>query len=601
MNIITLQFLVLSLIISSSKAKLIFMSTEGNDETGDGSIGNPYLSLMKCQQEATEGDIVYIRGGTYKNFNIAKTQSTYNYIHYFDKNGITYKAYEREKVIFDFEYDTKYKMYEGKCTQRVTGFMIKDGAEDITFENFDCTRIPALTIEELIEAKASKNLTQSECFQSRGKNIRFNRINTYSNYAIGFYFLGLNSYNIAYRCDSYNNSGFDAASKGNADGFGSHGTGAEFIECRAWDNSDDNYDCINSYTTTIFDNSWAFNINFKSTDIQDGNGFKVGGWGKAADAKDLYGPYSGDNPPVHIVKNCIAANNKANGFYSNHQPGQAAIWYHNKAYNNKANFDMTEGSETWELDSKGKVVDICGTRETLFFNFGHKYSKKLSTDCNMYGTEGNLFSANIPEEKNKFNSWNFRDITISDEDFLSLDVGELAKERGEDGSLPEINFMKLNPAGPNYDKLKTIEEEMQHYKIFNNGTILRINNEEEEGNDKEEDTKYNDKEEDTKDNDKEEDTKNGDDGEGTKKEEDTENNKEETNSEKSSKDTQESDEETDKKITDLTENEEISSSIIKENDNNGEHQNQTSNNENYGKFYLSINKVIYVLVFLVLF
>ena len=262
---------------------------------------------------------------------------------------------------------------------------------------------------------------------------------------------------------------------------------------------------------------------------------------------------------------------------------------------------MTEGSETWELDSKGKVVDICGTREALFFNFGHKYNKKLSTDCNMYGTEGNLFSANIPEEKNKFNSWNFREITISDEDFLSLDVKELAKERGEDGSLPEINFMKLNPAGPNYDKLKTIEEEMQHYKIFNNGTILRINNEEEEGNDKEEDTKYNDKEEDTKDNDKEEDTKNGDDGEGTKKEEDTENNKEETNSEKSSKDTQESDEETDKKITDLTENEEISSSIIKENDNNGEHKNQTSNSENYGKFYLSINKVIYVLVFLVLF
>ena len=38
---------------------------------------------------------------------------------------------------------------------------------------------------------------------------------------------------------------------------------------------------------------------------------------------------------------------------------------------------MTEGSETWELDSKGKVVDICGTREVLYFNFGHVYNKKL--------------------------------------------------------------------------------------------------------------------------------------------------------------------------------------------------------------------------------
>lgn len=27
---------------------------------------------------------------------------------------------------------------------------------------------------------------------------------------------------------------------------------------------------------------------------------------------------------------------------------------------------MTEGSETWEVDSNNKVVDICGTREVLF-------------------------------------------------------------------------------------------------------------------------------------------------------------------------------------------------------------------------------------------
>ena len=119
---------------------------------------------------------------------------------------------------------------------------------------------------------------------------------------------------------------------------------------------------------------------------------------------------------------------------------------------------MTEGSETWELDSKGKVVDICGTREVLYFNFAFKYSNKLDAGCNMYGSEANLYSANIPDENNKFNSWNFRDITITEDDFLSLDVKELAKERGPDGSLPEVNFMKLNPAGPNYEILKTIEE-----------------------------------------------------------------------------------------------------------------------------------------------
>ena len=449
------------------------MSTKGSDEEGDGSISNPILYLMKCQEVANPGDTVFIMGGTYKNFEIASSSNIYNYVHLFNKNSITYKAYNSEEVIFDFEFDPKYKTKDGVISQRVTGFYILEGTENVTFEDFSCTRVPTMNSEELKAAGLS--LSQSECFQSRGKNIRFNRIKAYNNNAIGFYFVGTKSYNIAYRCDSYNNSGSSEESKGNMDGFGAHGTGAEFIECRAWDNSDDNYDSINSYGTTIFDNCWSFRINFKNSDIQDGNGFKVGGWGKSADAKDKYGKYSGENPPFHIVKNCIAANNKANGFYSNHQPGQAAVWFNNRAYNNKANFDMTEGSETWEVDQNGKVIDICGTREILFFNIASKFNAKLKEcDCCLYGKEGNLYNANLTNEKNQFNSWNYRNITLVDDDFLSLDVKELAKDRGIDGSLPEINFMKLNPNSPNYQMLKAIEDEVKNYEILKNGTIIKI-------------------------------------------------------------------------------------------------------------------------------
>ena len=472
MKIFIFNIIFFFLILNSNSID-IYMSTLGNDETGSGSFSNPYLTLMKWQEIANYGDIVYIIGGIYKNFPIARSTSSYNYVHYFSKSGITYKAYNSEKVIFDFEFNSFYKEIDNVPKARVSGFYINEGVENVTFEDFSCTGIPTLTLEELVEMNSSKNLTQSECFQSRGKNIRFNRINAYSNNGIGFYFVGTKSYNIAYRCDSYNNTGLDKASYGNADGFGAHGTGAEFIECRAWDNSDDNYDCINSYSTTIFDSCWAFTINFKNSDIQDGNGFKVGGWGKSADAKELYGPYSGENPPVHIVKNCIATGNKANGFYSNHQPGQAAVWFHNKAYRNKANFDMTEGSETWEVDSNGKVIDICGTREVLFFNFAYKYTSTKSCECNLYGAEANLYMANLTEEKNRFNSWNFENITITDDDFLSIDKTQLANERGEDGSLPEINFMQLNPNGPNYELLKTIEDEMKNYELYNNGTILK--------------------------------------------------------------------------------------------------------------------------------
>ena len=92
-----LQFLIVIKIFCSLKAKEIFMSTEGSDDTGDSSIENPYLSMMRCQKVAKSGDIIYIRGGTYINFDIASSTSTYNYIHYFSKSGLTYKAYESEK------------------------------------------------------------------------------------------------------------------------------------------------------------------------------------------------------------------------------------------------------------------------------------------------------------------------------------------------------------------------------------------------------------------------------------------------------------------------------------------------------------------------
>ena len=71
--------------------------------------------------------------------------------------------------------------------------------------------------------KSSKLTTQSECFTSYGKNIHFNRMRAFNNRAIGFYFVGTISYNIAYRCDAFNNIRLDSATLGNCDGFGAHG------------------------------------------------------------------------------------------------------------------------------------------------------------------------------------------------------------------------------------------------------------------------------------------------------------------------------------------------------------------------------------------
>ena len=82
-------FCILGLIFSIQSAQ-IFMATNGNDSTWDGSINKPYKTLMKCQEKANSGDTVNIRGGTYKGFNIAASDTIYNYIHKFSKSGITY-------------------------------------------------------------------------------------------------------------------------------------------------------------------------------------------------------------------------------------------------------------------------------------------------------------------------------------------------------------------------------------------------------------------------------------------------------------------------------------------------------------------------------
>lgn len=47
----------------------------------------------------------------------------------------------------------------------------------------------------------------------------------------------------------------------------------------------------------------------------------------------------------------------------------------------------------------------------------HKYNVGLKEIGSMYGKEGNLYAAQIPDANNQFNSWNFRDITLSDSDF----------------------------------------------------------------------------------------------------------------------------------------------------------------------------------------
>lgn len=372
-----------------ASAASYYISPNGSDNN-NGTYNSPYKSITKAQSVASSGDTVYMLGGVYKDFKIANSDSNYNYVHDITKSGITYRAYtSKNPPIFDFSKIT--------TSKRVAAFHIARNVNNVTFLCMKVTKVPV------------GSQKQSECFRIEGR-ATFNQVYCYNNAANGFYFTN-NGSGKCIKCDSYNNIGSTSTSIGNTDGFGAHGNGVEFQYCRAWYCSDDGYDCISSKGSNTFDTCWAYNMSAGG----DSNGFKIGGYGSGRVPSTI---------PEHTVKYCLSANNKAHGFYANHQPGKAATWTYNTAYNNShGNFNMLERV------SPTNSTDIPGTREVLHYNIAYK------------GTI--IESDNLPYNNVTNNSWTKNGVSVSSSDFQSLDANQMTRSRGTNGVLPNITFMHL--------------------------------------------------------------------------------------------------------------------------------------------------------------
>jgi len=380
-----------------------FMSPTGNDINAVGTESDPFLSITKAQSVASSGDTVYIRGGTYNNFTIANTDSNYNYMHDITKSGITYEAYAKEKPVFNFAGTTTEK--------RVCAFRIADMVSNVTFRGFEVIGVPV------------GSQKQSECFRIIG-NANFDQVACHDNEANGFYFTTRGS-GTCINCDSYNNIGPTSASIGNTDGFGAHAKAVIFSHCRSWNNSDDGYDCLSCDEPMTFDHCWAYNM----TAGGDSNGFKIGGF--------TYNIITDPNfvLPVHNVRYSLSANNNGHGFYANHQPGQAATWTYNTAYNNKqGNFDSLERVSLTDINN------IPGYREVLHYN--------TSYDSIHDDLLNGIRDDNNSVENTTNNSWTIAGITVTDADFESVDASQMTSPRNLDGTLPTIGFMRPVKGSP---------------------------------------------------------------------------------------------------------------------------------------------------------
>lgn len=232
--------------------------------------------------------------------------------------------------------------------------------------------------------------------------LRFENLVIDSTGGTGLLLKGDCSNTVVLKCDSYNN--YDPESTipgGNADGFGySYGTGSGviFSGCRSWNNSDDGYDLWHTELPVKVENCWAF---FNGKDKGDGDGFKLGP------------NYSGN--ATHKVQNCLAFNNRSNGFDSN---GSTSVmeWYDNTSYNNnrlkKYFYNFREDSAAAENLIKNNISYGDFTKLDSLFNHGNN------------------------------NSWNLP-VKIDSTDFISLDPLSMDDARDSEGNLPATDFLKL--------------------------------------------------------------------------------------------------------------------------------------------------------------
>lgn len=417
-----LPTLFLLLMTAPLTGRTFYLSPDGRD-SAPGTIDAPFATLNRAQARLSAGDTLWIRGGTYRidPQQIMSFNRQYAKVFDLDKSGernkpICYFGYPDERPVFDFSAVRP----EGK---RVSAFYI--AGSWLHLRNFDIIGVQVTV----------KGHTQSECISARGgSHCIFENLAMHDGMAIGYYQTA-GSDNLVLNCDAYNN--YDPYSEGpyggNVDGFGGHvldagWTGNVFRGCRAWYNSDDGYDLIRAHAAFTIENCWSFLNGYQPGTMEragDGTGFKAGGFGMKAEVPRL------NVIPRHIIRNCLAYMNKNKGFYANHHLG-GITWINNTGYKNPSNFCMLNR----------QAADVI--RDTT--GYGHILVDNLSFEP--LHADKHLIDADTARCILVNNSFAPIDTEVTADDFISLDPEELKAPRKADGSLPDIDFLRLRKKSP---------------------------------------------------------------------------------------------------------------------------------------------------------
>ncbi|MFI1565407.1 right-handed parallel beta-helix repeat-containing protein [Streptomyces sp. NPDC020490] len=361
---------------SQAAASDLYVAGNGSD-SNPGTLAAPLKTIQRAVDLAQAGTTIQIRGGTYApatNIRLLNSGTA--------SQPITMRGYHGEHVVIDGE--------NMPYTPGAVGSTIPRAERGAVHIEGEYWRLSGLEIIHgpygVFGADTSHNV--------------FDRLVTRDNYESGFHLQGASSDNQILNLDSHGNH--DPRKNGeSADGLAvkeGSGSGNVVRGARLWNNSDDGLDFwMFDGSPILVENTLAWGNGFNRWNLPDyqgdGNGFKMGGNGVAAD---------------HTVRNSMAWGNSAGGFVDNNNPGKMKIDHCTAWKNGKTGFEFSRSSST--------------------------LTKNLAV---ANGTDASLGS----NSTGSGNSWNAGG-TWS---FVSTDASVITGARTAAGAIPSSTF--LRPAG----------------------------------------------------------------------------------------------------------------------------------------------------------
>ena len=252
-------------------------------------------------------------------------------------------------------------------------------------------------------------------------------------------------YNKVINCDAYENydsrtyNGTDDG--GDADGFACKlfpGPGTEFHGCRAWTNSDDNWDLYMVYHPVVIDHCWAWHAGYspEGKAVGNGNGFKLGGGGSAG------GAAFDQSVGAHVITNCVAFENLHKGFDQNNAyEGMYVI--NCTAWGNEFNYRFPTLFKYGGMTIRNSIGWGAVKQNHEFLSEDKSGSQTPDTNYNSWTT---LDGCNPYKEGQKVADGSKPLTKDYSSEFLSLSVSDFMAPREADGSLPDNNFARLKPS-----------------------------------------------------------------------------------------------------------------------------------------------------------